>query len=86
MNSAAGLSADGRELVIVVSNFKSADRRIELVLQNLPWTGPSVSELLLLDQSRNLERIRKEEHHDGTIKIAQELPAPSVLLVYVRPQ
>ena len=85
LNSVAGLSADGRELAIVVSNFKSADRQIELVLQNLPWTGPSASELLLLDQSRDLERIRKEEHHDHTIKIVQDLPAPGVLLVYVRP-
>ena len=64
LNAVAGLSADGRELAIVVSNFKSADRQIELVLQNLPWTGPSTSELLVLDQSRNLERIRKEEHRD----------------------
>ena len=84
LNSVAGLSADGRELAIVVSNFKSADRQIELVLHNLPWTGPSASELLVLDQSRDLEPIRKEEHRGDTIRIVQALPAPGVLLVYVR--
>lgn len=86
LNSLAGLSADGRELAIVVSNFKSADGQVKLVLQNLPWRGSSQSELLVLDQSRDLERIRTEEHQDGTVKIVQELPAPGVLLVYVRPR
>ena len=85
MKVLAGLSQDGRELVLVVSNYKSADGRIELVLQNLSWTGPSASELLLLDQLRNLERIRKEEHHDRSIKIVRGLPAPGILLVHVRP-
>jgi hypothetical protein len=84
LNAVAGLSTDRRELAIVVSNFKSTDRRIELVLQNLPWAGPSTSELLLLNQERNLERVRKEEHNEGAIKIVQDLPAPGVLLVYVR--
>jgi hypothetical protein len=86
LNSVAGLSADGRELAIVVSNFKSADGQIELVLDNLPWTGPSEIELLVLDQSRNLEPVRKEEHREHTVKIVQALPAPGVLLVYVRPR
>jgi len=84
LNAIAGLSMDSRELAIVVSNFKSAGRRIDLVLQNLPWTGSSTSELLLLDQERNLERVRKEEHNAGAIRIVQDLPAPGVLLVYVR--
>ena len=86
LNAVAGLSADGRELVLVVSNFNAADRRFELALENLPWTGPSTSEVLLLDQSRDLERIGKKEHNAGTIRIVQDLPAPGVLLVYVRAQ
>jgi len=84
MNVAAGLSKDGRELAILVSNFRSADRRIQVVLQNVPWTGASATEMLLLDDSRNLERIRMDEHRDGVVKIVQDLPAPAVLLVYVR--
>ena len=84
LNAVAGLSTEHRELAIVVSNFKSADRQIQLALQNLPWTGSSTSELLLLDQEHNLERVRKEEHRDATIKIEQNLPAPGVLLLYVR--
>ena len=66
-----------------MSNFKSAAGRIEIVLQNLPWlAGTTV--IPVLDQARNLEAIRKEEHNDRTIRIVQELPAPTVLLVYVR--
>ena len=53
-------------------------------MQNLPWTGASTSEWLLLDQDRNLERVRQEEHNEGAIKIVQDLPAPGVLLLYVR--
>ena len=33
-----------------------------------------------------LAAIRTEEHHDGAVKIVQDLPVPAVLLVYVRPQ
>jgi hypothetical protein len=86
LNSVAGLSADSRELAIVVSNFKSANRQIEIALKNLPWHGRSTSQLLVLDQTRNLEPIRKEEHREGPVKVAQDLPAPAVLLVYVRPR
>ncbi len=83
LDAVAGLSSRGHELAMVVSNFKSTDRRVELIFQNLPWTGSSASELLLLDQDRNLERIRKGEHDEGVIKIVQDLPAPGVLLVYL---
>jgi len=86
LNVAAGLDAGNRELAIVVSNFKSPERRIELALQNLPWSGPSVCEVLLLDQTRNLEPVRKEEQKAGAIKIVQDMPAPGVMLVYVRPR
>jgi xylan 1,4-beta-xylosidase len=85
-NAVAGLSKDGRELALVVSSFKSADQRIEITLRNLPWSGPSATELLLLDQTRNLERIQTAAHAAGNVKIVQELPAPGVLLVNVRPR
>lgn len=84
--AAAGLDAGNRELAIVVSNFNSSQRRIELTLQNLPWSVPSVFEVLLLDQARNLESVRKEEQRAGALKIVQDLPAPGVMLLYVRPR
>jgi hypothetical protein len=86
LNAVAGLTADGREMAIVVSNFKSADQRTSIVLHNLPWTGSVTTECLVLDQSRNLERAGTEEHHDRPVTIAQGLPAPAVLLVYLRPR
>ena len=42
--------------------------------------------MLLLDESKNLDSIRKEESADRTIKITQPLPAPGVMLVVVRPK
>ena len=86
LSAVAGLSTGRRELVMVVSNFKSTDGRIELVLQNLPWVGPSTSEVLLLDQERNLERVQEQEHNGSAIRIVQDLPVPGVALVYVRPR
>jgi xylan 1,4-beta-xylosidase len=85
-NIAAGLSADGRELVIVASNYRSTNPQIELTVDNLPWSGPSKFDVLLLDESKNLDSIRKEESADRTIKITQPLPAPGVMLVVVRPK
>ena len=86
VNIGAGLSADGRELVIVASNYRSANPQIELTVDNLPWSGPSTFDVLLLDESKNLDSIRKEESADRTIKITQPLPAPGVMLVVVRPK
>jgi len=86
LNAAAGLDAAKRELAVVVSNFKSPQPRIELALQSLPWNGPSVCEVFLLDQTRNLEPVRTEEQKADTIRIVQDLPAPAVMLVHVRPR
>jgi len=86
LNAAAGLDAAGRELAIIVSNFKSPERQIELAIRNLPWNGPSKYEVLVLDQARNLEPVRKEERPAGAFKIVQDLPAPGVMLLYVRPR
>ena len=82
--AAAGLAADGHEIAIVLSNYKSADKRIHLLIENLPWTGRSECESLILDENRNLAPLPKQSYDGPKIGIAQELPAPALLLVYVR--
>ena len=82
--AAAGMTADGHELAVVVSNYRPGDRRMEISLENLPWTGPSECELLVLDETHNLEPLRKQAAAGAKIQIIQDLPAPAVLLVYVR--
>jgi len=82
--AAAGITADGRELAVVISNYRSPDGRVELDFENLPWTGPSECELLLLDQTHDLAPLREQTADGPKIRILQDLPAPAVLLVYVR--
>jgi hypothetical protein len=84
MATVAGLSSDGRELAVVISNFRSPKGRIELTCDNLPWSGPSEYELLVLDDTRDLESMDKRSVKGPRISIVHELPAPAVMLLYVR--
>lgn len=82
----AGLSPDGRELAILLSHYQSSNRCVDVELKNLPWAGAVECERLLLDETRNLESIRKEALSGPAVKVVQELPAPGVLLLMVRPR
>jgi hypothetical protein len=80
----AGLSADSGALLLLVSNFNSADRLIEVSLANLPWQGASQCELLMLDDRHDLERVRMLPAEGSKLQIVQDLPAPGVFLIRVR--
>jgi hypothetical protein len=82
--AAAGIAADGRELAVLLSNYRPGDRRMEVTVENLPWTGPSECELLVLDAARNLEPLPAQSAHGPRIQLVQDLPAPGVLLIHVR--
>jgi len=80
----AGMNADSSELAILVSNYKSADERIELSLKNLPWRGASECELRMLDEGHDLEPVRTLSADGSKLQVLQDLPAPGVLLICVR--
>ena len=80
----AGMNADSNELALVVSNYKSADERIEVSVENLPWHGASECELLMLDERHDLERVRTLSAEGSKLRVLQNLPMPGVLLIYVR--
>jgi hypothetical protein len=85
----AGLSPDRHELALVVSNFRRSKanvqaERVEFECSNLPWSGPSEYELLVLDDAHNLESLNKQSVTGPRISIVHDLPAPGVLLLYVR--
>ena len=82
--AAAGMNPDSSELAILVSNYKSADQRIDLSLENLPWHGASECELLVLDEKHDLEPVRTLTAQGAKLQVLQNLPAPGVLLIYVR--
>lgn len=80
----SGLSTDGRKLAVLVSNYRSPGVKVELTCDHLPWKGPGEYELLLLDDSRNLESVAKGTFQGSKVSIVRNLPAPSVMLAYVR--
>ena len=84
LSAAAGATADGREFALVVSNYKSTDHRLEIVLENLPWKGRSECELFVLNETRNLEPLGKQLSDGPAVHLVQDLPVPGVLLVYAR--
>jgi hypothetical protein len=84
LSAAAGMTADGRELALVVSNYRSNDGRMELSVEHLPWTGPTECELLLLNETGDLKPLGKRTLERAKVEIVQDLPAPGVLLAYVR--
>lgn len=86
LHAMAGLRSDGRELAVLLSNYQSPASQLTTEIKNLPWSGPSEIELLVLDEAHNLEPVRKELQDAGSVRITQSLPAPAVLLVYVRPR
>ncbi|MEI6809867.1 MAG: hypothetical protein WCN95_14210 [bacterium] len=84
LHAMAGLSTNRQELAVMLCNYQSAGSRLDIELKNLPWTGPSECEVLLLDEKLNLEPIRKEPYNGQVFKVRQDLPAPGVMLMYVR--
>ncbi len=85
LHAMAGLAPDNRELALVVANYQSPHRRFDIELQGVPWSGATEVECLLLDETRNLEPVRKERLASPPTTVSQDLPAPGVALIYLRP-
>ncbi|MEI6675256.1 MAG: hypothetical protein WCO57_08780, partial [Verrucomicrobiota bacterium] len=86
LHAIAGLRPDARELAVLLSNYQSPASELITEIKNLPWSGPSEIELFVVDESHNLEPVRKELQAGPSVRITQTLPAPGVLLIYIRPQ
>ena len=84
ITAVAGLASDGRELALVISNFGRLKGPVEIACDDLPWSGPSEYELLVLDDTRNLESMGKRSVQGPKISIVRDLPTPAVMLLYVR--
>ncbi len=82
---AAGLSTDGREATMLVSNF--ADPRPEIVLnwKGFAWTGGVTAEIRTVDAGTDFSKMRSEVivAESGSLRLA--LKAPAVTLIRLRP-
>lgn len=82
---AAGLSADGREATVLVSNF--ADPRSEFILdqKSFTWTGGVTAEIRTIDAGHDYAAVRSVALDEGGSKLLLSLKAPAVAVVRLRP-
>jgi xylan 1,4-beta-xylosidase len=80
---AAGLSADGREASILVSNF--SDERSEFVLKwkDFAWTGGAKAEIHLIDGSNEFAKATTQTLESPSLQLT--LKSPAVALVRLKP-
>ena len=82
---AAGLSSDGREATMLVSNF--ADRRPEIVLnwKGLAWLGGSTAEIRTVDRENDFSKARTETLAGDSSALRLTLKAPAIAFIRLRP-
>ncbi len=82
---AAGLSADGREATLLVSNF--ADPRSEVILnwKSFGWTGGVTAEIRPVDAASDFTNVRSESVADDSPSLHLTLKAPALVLIRLRP-
>lgn len=77
----AGMNAARTQATILISNYKSADEKADLTVEQVPWDGPTVCEAYALDAENDLARVTREERAAGSLRLPLRVKAPSVLLV-----
>ena len=78
----AGLSRDGDRASVLLARFRVGPRRATRVrLENLPWTGASRWEVLVIDREKDLEPALGGDAAGSDIDIEIALEAPWVALV-----
>lgn len=58
---------------------------IRISVPLLPWRGGSEYEILVVDGSRDLEKVREGRWPEGPLDISAELAAPAAALISIRP-
>ena len=77
----AGLDRQRSGLTILLSNFRSAEKRFDLLVDHLPWEGPTEWQVLRLDTQRNLEPADAGRAAAGAVRIPLTLEAPAVVVL-----
>ena len=81
----AGLSKDGASASVFLARFRAGARRASRVrLENLPWTGGSRWEVLVVEREKDFESSLGGDAAGSSIDIEISLEAPWAALVTVR--
>ena len=81
MSACAGISADGKRAALLLSDGRAGGRTHTVTGEGWPWPGGAVAEVLVLDETRNLERVREERLAAGPWRLRVEWNGPGVALV-----
>ncbi len=82
---AAGLSADGREATLLVSNFADAHSELVLNWKSFAWTGGVTAEIHTVDAASDFANVRSESLADDRPSLHLTLKAPALALIRLRP-
>jgi xylan 1,4-beta-xylosidase len=80
----AGVGANRSRAAVLVSNFKAAGERLDVLLQNRPWEGPTQYEVLVVDATHNLAQVAQGVLQPSVRTLPLNLKAPSVALIKLR--
>jgi hypothetical protein len=82
---AAGLSTDGREATMLLSNFADPRSDIVLIWQGAPWTAGVTAEIRIVDATRDFSTVRTESVAAEPASLHLTLKAPAVALIRLHP-
>lgn len=82
---AAGLSADGREASLLVSNFIDPRPAIVLKWKGSAWTGGVTAEIRTIDARTDYSEVRTEPIAGESATLRLALKAPAIALIRLRP-
>ena len=77
----AGLNRDRSAVTVLVSNFRSAEKRFDLVIDRLPWDGPTACQVFRLDAARDLEPAETSRLPGGEVRLPLALEAPALAVI-----
>ncbi len=82
---AAGLSGNGREATVLVSNYADSRENFVLNWKGFAWTGGVTAEIHTVSAGRDYKDIRTEKLEGETASLHLALKAPALMLVRLRP-
>jgi hypothetical protein len=82
---AAGLSPDGREATLLLSNFAGPRSDIVLNWQGSPWTAGVTAEIRIVDATRDFSKVRTEAVAGEPASLCLTRKAPSVAVIRLHP-
>lgn len=79
----AGLNESRTELRVLISHLKPSGARQPVVIENLPWSGPTEIQILHLDDDLNLEPVHRETLAAPGESIDRHVPGTGVVVLRV---